>query len=168
MGAILNEFRAAGITFDPLPDGRLKAFGPLKDELRAKIREHKASILAELSVANDPASAGAYRRWSIHFPSLTPADAIFHPEATRDEALQAFHGAIDATPLPEPPSRPATPAEAVELRELIALILRDADDNEQAYALRVALADPDGALRSFRALAADLRPEPRPTRKKEV
>ena len=156
MGAILNEFRAVGITFVPLPNGRLQAFGPLRDEVRAKIREHKATILAELTAANDSAPAGAYRRWSIQFDDVTLVDAIFHPEATRDEALAAFPGSAGAMPLAESTGQSASPAEADKLHELVALILPDADDAERAGALAVACADPVAALIAFKTLVADL------------
>jgi hypothetical protein len=49
----------------------------------------------------------------------------------------------------------ATPEQAAELRELVAVILSDADDAERADVLRVALADPEAALTSFRLLVAD-------------
>ena len=101
------------------------------------------------------------RCWKIHFPNLDLVEVIFAPDATRAEVAARYPGA-QIEPLPASPWRAATPAEAVELRELIALILPDADDNERAYALRVALADPEAALTSFRALAVDLRPQSAP------
>lgn len=58
--------------------------------------------------------------------------------------------------LPEPSRRSATPTEASELRELVALVLANADETDRAEALALALADPEAALLSFRALAADL------------
>ena len=101
------------------------------------------------------------RCWKIHFPNLDLVEVIFAPDATRTEVAARYPGA-QIEPLPASPWRAATPAEAGELRELIALILPDADDTERAYALRVALANPEAALASFRALAADLRPVPAP------
>ena len=101
------------------------------------------------------------RCWKIHFPNLDLVEVIFAPGATRAEVAGRYPSAR-IEPLPVAPWRAATPAEAVELRELVALILADADEAEQAQALAVALADPDAALTSFRALAVDLRPEPAP------
>lgn len=49
----------------------------------------------------------------------------------------------------------ATPKQAAALRELLAVILPDADDAERAEVRRVALADAAAALMSFRLLAAD-------------
>ena len=109
MGALLDQFRAAGIAFAPLPGGRLNATGPIDDEARAAIRERKAAILAELTAANEA----------------------------------------------------ATSEQAAELRELIAPILANDSDADRAEALAVALADPDAALMSFRAMAAGLRNETR-------
>ena len=53
MGALLDHFRAAGITLMALSEDRLHAAGPLTDEARAAIREQKLAILAELAAAND-------------------------------------------------------------------------------------------------------------------
>ncbi len=86
---------------------------------------------------------------------------MFTPEATLAEVAAIYQGAL-IEPLPDSPRSSATPREAAELRELVALILPDADDNERAYALRVALADPEAALTSFRVLAADRRPKTAP------
>jgi hypothetical protein len=67
--------------------------------------------------------------------------------------------AIAARPVPaNDAALPAATAEqAAELRELVAVILSDADDAERADVLRVALADVEAALTSFRLLAADAR-----------
>lgn len=74
---------------------------------------------------------------------------------------------MDAAPLPgakveslNERRREATPAEADELQTLIALILPDADASERADVLRVALANVEAALTSFRALVTDLTPPP--------
>ena len=128
----------------------------VRDELSA-FANSAVSAHSPTEAAND---SGVHRRWSIQFAGLAPIDAIFHPEATRDEALAAFPGSVVATPLPAAVSHPVTPAEAAELRKLIALILPDADGADRAEALAVALADPGAALRSFRALAADLERQP--------
>lgn len=54
MGALLDHFAAEGVAIEAAGDGNVRARGPLTDELRATIREHKAAILAELA-ANEPA-----------------------------------------------------------------------------------------------------------------
>jgi len=46
----------------------------------------------------------------------------------------------------------------------LALSLRDADDADRTEALAVARADPEAALTAFKALAADLPPDPHPDR----
>lgn len=51
---LLEEIRAAGLTLDPAPDGlRVTPKGRLTDELRQKIRAHKAELLAALSPPPD-------------------------------------------------------------------------------------------------------------------
>jgi hypothetical protein len=52
MGALLQQFAASGVRFELSDDGRLDAIGPLTDVLRADIRAHKATIVAELTAAN--------------------------------------------------------------------------------------------------------------------
>ena len=54
MGALLDQFAAQGVAIEAAGDGNVRARGPLTDELRATIREHKTAILAELA-ANEPA-----------------------------------------------------------------------------------------------------------------
>lgn len=49
----------------------------------------------------------------------------------------------------------ATPEQAVELRDVIAVILANNSEAERAEALAIAVADPEAALISFRALAAE-------------
>jgi hypothetical protein len=60
----------------------------------------------------------------------------------------------------DPPTRAwrllATPEQRRELRELIDRILPNDSDAEREWTLSVAVRDPEGALRSFRALAEAL------------
>lgn len=151
MGALLSNFASEGVHIEAAGDGRLRAHGPLTDELRTAIRANKRAILAELA-ANDVALSA--RRWRIHFPNLAPVEVLFTPEVTRAEALDAWClGATDAIPIPEPATRTATAAEADELRELIGAILPD--EAGRAEALRVAFGDPETALICFRRLASE-------------
>jgi len=54
---LLEEIRAAGLKLDPAPDGlRVSPKGRLTDELRQKIRAHKAELLAALSPPPDDRS----------------------------------------------------------------------------------------------------------------
>lgn len=51
---LLEELRAAGLTLDPAPDGlRVSPKGRLTDELRRKIRAHKAELLVALGPQPD-------------------------------------------------------------------------------------------------------------------
>jgi hypothetical protein len=90
-------------------------------------------------------------RWSICYSDMPPMEVLFTPPATRAEVGKVYPGAgIEA--LPEPIRRDATPLEVGELRKLVARVF--VDDADRAEALAVALADPDAALPSFRALAS--------------
>ncbi len=59
-----------------------------------------------------------------------------------------------------PATAVATPEQANELRKLLARIAAGWSDDDREEALRVVLADPEGALTSFRALVADMEPAP--------
>ena len=118
-------------------------------------RAESVARVATVAVANSPTlETATAQRWQVRFPGGDPMEVLFTPVATRTEVAAIYPGAM-IEPLPEPPRRTATQAEANELRELIAVILADADDAERADVLRVALADADAALTSFRLLAAD-------------
>ncbi len=68
--------------------------------------------------------------------------------------LARAHAMVARTAPPnDAASLAATPEQAAELRELVAAILHN--DEERADVLRVALADPESALTSFRLLVAD-------------
>jgi hypothetical protein len=54
VAVLLEEIRAAGLRLDPAPDGlRVSPKGRLTDELRLKIRAHKAELLAALGPQPD-------------------------------------------------------------------------------------------------------------------
>ena len=152
-----DRLTAAGVRLAALPDGGLRAAGNLTDDLRAFVREHRAGLLAELAAANDEAS----HRWRVTTPAGASVEVWITPEATADDVRAIYPGAT-LEPLPDAPKRQATPAEAAELHRLIATLLADADDAERAEALRVALADPEASLSSFRALVAEVQPNDMP------
>ena len=95
------------------------------------------------------------RSWLVRFPNCNPMEVIFAPEATRAEVEAIYRGAR-IEPLPEAIRRAATAAEADELRTLVSLLYADADETDRAEALTIALADPEAALASFRALTGKL------------
>lgn len=101
------------------------------------------------------------RRWQIRIAGRDPMEVMITPGATHAEVAAIYPGAR-IEPLPDRLRRKATAAEAEELRPLVAVILGDADETDREEPLTVALADPEAALTSFRALAADLQPHPLP------
>lgn len=98
------------------------------------------------------ADAATVRCWRIRYPNGAAMDVMFHPPATRADVAAIYPGAR-LEPLPDAPNRQATPAEAAKLHELVNMILVDAPEAERAEALRVACADADAALSSFRRSA---------------
>ena len=83
MGALLEQFSAAGVTLTALPGGHLHAAGPLTDALRAAIRAHKLAILAELAAANDAATP----KQAAELRALLARIAVGWSDDDRDEAL---------------------------------------------------------------------------------
>jgi len=106
-----------------------------------------ASVVAEVT----------FRDWLIHYPGRAPVDAVSHPSVTCDEILELFAGVVAAVPTPEPIRRSTTVAETAELRALIQAVLADTPD-EWDERHRIAYADPDSALISWRSLVVGMPP----------
>src|SRR5690349_6666750 len=85
MSALLDHFRAAGVHFEPIGDGNLRAVGTLTNEIRAAIRAHKPAILAEL--------ATAHYRWRVTLPDGTPFEVCCLPETSAAEMRTLYAGA---------------------------------------------------------------------------
>jgi len=89
---LLKEIRAAGLTLDPAPDGlRVTPKRRLTDDLRQKIRAHKAEILAALQQpAND---AHNLDEAQSERAAIREHDAAIHREVAE---LLARHGDASA------------------------------------------------------------------------
>jgi hypothetical protein len=101
----------------------------------------------------------------VRIETLDDGKLRVHGPLTDDlrDAIRAHRGAILAELAANDPGTPhapvhliATPEQRRELRELIARILPNDSDAEREWTLSVAVRDPEGALRSFRALAETL------------
>jgi hypothetical protein len=150
MGAALERFAAAGVRFDLLDGGKVRAHGELTDELREAIRAQKPAIIAELAT-NEP----THHVWRVAIAGRDPFTVYVVPDATEGQMRAQYPGATIES-LANPPPRRATPAEETELRALINSVA-DRDgwpgaDREEAIA--VAFADPADALACWRALVA--------------
>jgi hypothetical protein len=110
---------------------------------------NKPELLAVLS-----ATCG---RWLLHFIDCDPREIACSPPATHAEVFALYPDAVAAQPVPDTPKRKPTEAEAVELTRLVtAIYAHDNDtDPERVEALACALADPDGALMCYRAVASE-------------
>ena len=97
MPALLRQFAGEGVTFPLCLGERLKAFGDLPDDLRAKIRARKAAILAELRTASNPKSRWERRQELIEILAGAPVEAILQPAENR-ELPGAFPGSETAAP----------------------------------------------------------------------
>lgn len=105
--------------------------------------------------ANDPTAAPA-SHWLIHFADRDPVEAWFAPAASHAEVLAQHPDAVAAEPVPERVStRAATAREHAELLALISAIYAADTDQDRAEAVGAALADPEGALTCYRAIAAE-------------
>jgi len=95
------------------------------------------------------------QRWSIQFSTGDSLEVIFVDMTTLAELQALYPGALSAAPTTET-RRTATPAESHELRALIASVIPEAPESEQAEALALAIDDADAALICYRALVAEL------------
>ena len=110
MGALLEQFAAAGVTLTTLPGGHLHAAGPLTDGLRTAIRAHKPAILAELAAANDattPEQAAELRalvaRIAATWSARDRGEALAVALADPADALICFRALVaDIEPAPAP------------------------------------------------------------------
>ena len=84
MGALVDQFAAAGVRFERGEVGNLRALGALTDELRTAIRTHKPAIVAELA-ANDAGTANPGQRQELR--ELIAIILARDTEAERTETL---------------------------------------------------------------------------------
>ncbi|MBV2264275.1 MAG: hypothetical protein KUL79_12030 [Thauera sp.] len=95
-------------------------------------------------------------RWLIHFLDREPMEVWFAPAADHAEALAAYRDALAAEPIRErTDTRTATVIERDELLALVEAVYAGDTDADRAEALDAALADPEGALQCYRAIAAE-------------
>jgi hypothetical protein len=95
-------------------------------------------------------------RWLIHFLDREPMEVWLSPAADHAEALVAYKDAVAAEPVPErTDTRTATVIERDELLALVEAVYAGDTDADRAEALDAALADPEGALQCYRAIAAE-------------
>lgn len=95
-------------------------------------------------------------RWLLHYADREPLEVWFAPAADHDEVLAAYRDAVAAEPIRERIDTGA--ASVIERDELLALIqaIYAADtDQDRQEATDAALADPEGALTCYRAIAAE-------------
>lgn len=94
--------------------------------------------------------------WLLHFPDREPLESWLAPAVTLDEVLAAEPDAVAAEPLAvRTGTRTATVIERDELLALVGAIYADDTDADKQEAIDAALADPEGALRCYRAIAAE-------------
>ncbi|MGQ5487559.1 hypothetical protein ACUH78_01840 [Thauera sp. ZXT1-4] len=95
-------------------------------------------------------------RWLLHYADREPMEVWFAPAVDHAEVLAAHPAALAAEPIPERDiTRTANAREHAELLALISAIYAGDTDADRAEALDAALADPEGALTCYRAIAAE-------------
>ena len=120
-------------------------------------RDETVARVATVAVANSPTVETATGRWRVHYPDRPSVEVLFAPAASHSDVAALYPGG-KVEPLAEEAGSDATPSEEAELRQLISFVLADATDareGDYAEALEIALRDPEAALMSFRALAAN-------------
>jgi hypothetical protein len=103
MGALLDQLAAAGVNVQIVGADKLRAFGPMTDELRAMIRANKHALLGELGVDDVPAGPSHFR-WRIGDAERW-LEVRFSPPATRTDVLALYPG-LPAIPLPDVDGEP--------------------------------------------------------------
>ncbi|WP_153147351.1 hypothetical protein [Dechloromonas sp. H13] len=96
-----------------------------------------------------------FNAWLFHFTDRDDLPVTFAPAVDHAAPLAYYPGAVAAEPIAERTQRKATKAEAEEITALVQAIYANDTDDDQAEALAVALADPDGALPCYRTIAED-------------
>ena len=92
VAALLKEIRPAGLTLTPAPGGlRVSPKGRLTDELRQKIRAHKAELLAALNPPPDDRSD-----LEADAASQAVAAEVLHLAAHPDRTVFALKNHADA------------------------------------------------------------------------
>ena len=94
-------------------------------------------------------------QWLFHFADRDDLPVTFAPAVNHAVALSHYPEAVAAEPIHDRPHRKPTKAEANELTALVMAIYANDTDDDRAEALAAALADPDGALLCYRAIAED-------------
>ena len=108
----------------------------------------------EPAQTNDPTAAPA-GHWLIHFLDHDPVELYVSPALSHAEVLAQHPDAVAAEPIPERVTRPANLTERNELLALVSAIYAGDTDADRAEALDAALADPEGALQCYRAIASE-------------
>jgi len=134
---------------------------PATPATQPKGEEATVARIAAVAVANpDDGKAGdalISRGWLLHFEDRESPEDYCQPDATRSRVLECHPHTSAAEPIRERVRRTPTDAEAAELRLLVQAVGRAerwvSEEIEQA--VDVALADPDGALVCYRALAVE-------------
>lgn len=172
-----------GITASLDDDGGLLLDAPkgaLSADLIERIRQSKPGLIAEIRGGREVGEVGELhpsmftppgkgtpsardvhhdalsRAWLLHFPDRDPMEVWTAPPATHAEALALNPDAIAAEPIPDHTStRTASTSERNELLALLEAIYADDTEADRQEAIGLALADPDGALTCYRAIAAE-------------
>lgn len=115
--------------------------------------------VATVAVADNTGDmpANASRGWLLHFADSDPLEVYCNPWATHAELLGRYPEALAAEPMPKRITRAPTEDETRELRALVSAVgeAEKWEGGEFEWAIRSALADPDGALACYRVLAVE-------------
>lgn len=116
-------------------------------------RKGERTVTSEIVCANDDSITAL--RWLLHFTDRESLTVSFMSALNQASALAYYPDAVAAEPQADSPRRDPTDAEAREITGLVRAIFADETDVDQKAILAWALADPDGALRCYRAMAKD-------------
>ena len=93
--------------------------------------------------------------WLLHFVDRDPLAVLFTPAVTLAGAIARYPDAVAAESQAKRLQRTPTKREAEEITALVQAVFAGDPVIDRNEALAVALADPDGALRCYRAIVQD-------------
>lgn len=124
-------------------------------EVSAKPLQDKACTLDTPDTSQNISAEdwALFNAWLFHFADRDDLPVTFAPAVDHAKALSYYPDAVAAEPLAERAQRVATEAETKEITALIGVVFANETEVDRSEALAVPLADPEGALRCYRAIA---------------
>lgn len=119
--------------------------------------DHERGFVGFVGSTSGDSQNTSARSWRMHYPDRDPVLIAWSAPVTHAEALADYPDAVAAEPVAHrpPARRPPTEDERIELLALVQAVYATDTDQDRHEAVQMALADPEGALMCYRAIAAE-------------